>query len=48
MEQDKHDMIVRRRETMDLTITHGLNGTGQARYGRETTVKEWIRRLLTV
>jgi hypothetical protein len=42
MEQDKHDMVVRRRETMDLTITHWLDGTGQTRYGREATVKAWV------
>ena len=32
---------------MDSTITHFLDGTGQARYGGETAVKAWIRRSLT-
>ena len=27
---------------MDSTITHFLDGTGQARYGGEIAVKAWI------
>ena len=27
---------------MDSTITHVLDGTGQARYGGETAAKVWI------
>ena len=28
---------------MESTITHFLDGMGQARYGREKAVKSWIR-----
>ena len=30
-----------------MTITHGLDGMGQARYGRGMAVKAWKRRSLT-
>ena len=30
---------------MDLTVTHCLDGMGQARYNRETTVEVWIRQI---
>jgi hypothetical protein len=47
MDRDKHDMVMRPLRKQGSTITHILDGLGQARYGRETIMKEWIQRSLT-
>jgi hypothetical protein len=47
LDGDKHDTVMRPLRKQGSTITHFLDGLGQARYGRETTVKEWIQRSLT-
>jgi hypothetical protein len=35
-------------ESMESTFTHWLDGMRQARYGEETVMKAWNRRLLTI
>ena len=44
-EQEKQIALLERTE--NSTITHSLDGMGQARYGRETAMKVWIQRSLT-